>query len=105
MISSFIKYIITLLFKSSIGRHIIDMATHVVRNNVATTEYNKVLFKFSVPNSLSYYRVNTFSSKEPETLEWIDSFSADSVFWDIGANVGLYSIYAAKTKNIQIFSF
>jgi len=81
------------------------MATHVVRNNVATTEYNKVLFKFSAPNSLSYYRVNTFSSKEPETLEWIDSFSADSVFWDIGANVGLYSIYAAKKKNIQIFSF
>lgn len=81
------------------------MATHIVRNNVATTEYNKVLYKFSAPNSLSYYRINTFSSKEPETLEWIDSFSANSVFWDIGANVGLYSIYAAKTKNIQTFSF
>ena len=46
-------------------------------------------------------------TKEPETLEWIDQFKGDKiVFWDIGANVGLYSIYAAlKHKDIQIISF
>ena len=29
---------------------------------------------FFVPNSLIKWRVDTFFSKEPETLEWIDNF-------------------------------
>ena len=28
-----------------------------------------------------------------------------STFWDIGANVGLYSIYAAKKKNLRVIAF
>lgn len=40
------------------------------------------------------YRVDTFASKEPETLTWIDSFPSGSTFVDVGANVGLYSVYA-----------
>tara|TARA_B110000238_G_C15903610_1_gene343142 strand:- start:6 stop:683 length:678 start_codon:yes stop_codon:yes gene_type:complete len=61
--------------------------------------------KFCVPNSLSSYRAKTFSSKEPETLEWIESFNEGSIFWDIGANIGLYSIYAAKYNNVQVYAF
>lgn len=34
--------------------------------------------------------------KEPVTYEWIESFAEGDVFWDIGANVGVYSLYAAK---------
>ena len=51
--------------------------------------------KFFVPNQLSEWRVDTYFSKEPETLEWIDSFQEKEnlIFWDIGANIGLYSIY------------
>lgn len=33
--------------------------------------------------------------KEPETVEWIRSFEPESVFWDIGASVGPYSLIAA----------
>jgi len=51
--------------------------------------------KFFVPNQLIERRVDTYFSKEPETLEWIDSFEKKEnlIFWDIGENVGLYSIY------------
>ena len=51
--------------------------------------------KFFVPNQLVEWRVDTYFSKEPETLEWIDSFKEKEnlIFWDIGANIGLYSIY------------
>ena len=41
-------------------------------------------------------RVDTFSSKEPETLAWIDTFAPGSKFVDVGANIGLYSVYAAS---------
>jgi len=62
-------------------------------------------YKFHTPNSLLKYRANTFFTKEPETIEWIDNY-VDGVFWDIGANIGLYSIYAAKKdKDITVYSF
>ena len=33
---------------------------------------NKI--NFFVPNQLTNWRIDTFFSKEPETLDWIDSF-------------------------------
>ena len=72
---------------------------------VQTVKHNNIIMEFAVPNKLNHFRVNTFSSKEPETLEWIDSLPNGSILWDIGANIGLYSIYAASKKNCQVFSF
>ena len=63
---------------------------------------------FFVPNQITQWRVETFFTKEPETLEWIDSFNNNKkiIFWDVGANIGLYSIYAAlKYSDIEIISF
>ena len=52
------------------------------------------------------WRVKTILDKEPETISWINEFKDRSIFWDIGANVGLYSIYAAsKRERIKVFSF
>ena len=60
---------------------------------------NKVIF--FIPNELIKWRVETFKTKEPETLEWIDTFNQNEklIFWDIGANIGLYSIYNALRNN------
>ena len=63
---------------------------------------------FYIPNDLVNSRVNTFYSKEPETLKWIDSFIKNKkiVFWDIGANIGLYSIYnSQKNPKSQTIAF
>ena len=46
---------------------------------------------------------NMFKS-DPEVCEWIDSFKEKSILVDIGANVGLYSLYAAKKSNI-VYAF
>jgi len=40
-----------------------------------------------------YSRFLRLLSKEPETIRWIDGFGPDAVLLDIGANVGVYSIY------------
>tara|TARA_X000000950_G_C13892998_1_gene651648 strand:- start:1210 stop:2076 length:867 start_codon:yes stop_codon:yes gene_type:complete len=63
---------------------------------------------FFVPNQITNWRVNTFFSKEPETLEWIDNFEKKNnlIFWDIGANIGLYSIYnCLKNENSTTIAF
>ena len=49
------------------------------------------------------WRANTFASKEPETLAWIDGMCREDVLWDIGANVGLYTVYAAKRVKSVLF--
>jgi FkbM family methyltransferase len=36
-----------------------------------------------------------WNRREPEVLDWIDSFGPDSVFFDIGANFGTETLYAA----------
>lgn len=64
--------------------------------------------KFFVPNQLTEWRVSSFFDKEPETLEWIDSFPEKNnfIFWDVGANIGLYSIYnTLKNTNSKTICF
>ena len=46
---------------------------------------------------IEYYRRNTFWTKEPETIAWIQSFNDGDVFFDIGANIGIYSLFCAAT--------
>ncbi|MDC0450143.1 FkbM family methyltransferase [Pelagibacteraceae bacterium] len=63
---------------------------------------------FFTPNQTIKWRVDTLFTKEPETIEWINSFDKKKkiIFWDIGSNIGLYSIYAAQMYNdIDIVSF
>ena len=51
--------------------------------------------RFFCPGLLPERRAVELLTKEPETIAWIDGFSPGDVFWDIGANVGSYSLYAA----------
>ena len=60
--------------------------------------------KFNCTSALEKYRVESMYEKEPETISWIDSFKPNSIFYDIGANIGIYSIYA-KSMSINTFSF
>jgi FkbM family methyltransferase len=52
--------------------------------------------KFITSNWLTKYRAETFFSKEPETLEWIRGFEEGETLWDVGANVGIFSLFAAS---------
>lgn len=66
--------------------------------------------RFVVENDLEEYRVNTLFDKEPETIAWISRFGemldGAFVFFDIGVNIGIYSMYCAHLypENI-VYSF
>lgn len=47
-------------------------------------------------------------AKEPETIDWIETFFHEGdVFYDVGANVGAYSLVASSfcQGNIQVYAF
>ena len=54
-------------------------------------------------------KVIEYERYEPETTAWISQFKKikkQKIFWDIGAQIGLHSIFAAtKFKNIKVISF
>ena len=49
---------------------------------------------FFSPNQFSSYRVETIFTKEADTIQWIKSCgSDDALFIDIGANIGIYTLF------------
>lgn len=104
-ISRLIGVLITLLPTSSLGRHVYSELITKILNQRRVVLHGGFTLSFLAPNQLNNYRITTFATKEPETLKWIDAFPENSVLWDVGANVGLYSIYAAMTKNCRVFAF
>ncbi len=80
-----------------------------IADSYKSLEINNKKITFFTPNYLTEWRVNTFFTKEPETINWIDTFKTDEkefIFWDIGSNIGLFSIYAAVTQpKCKVISF
>ena len=97
--------IFVLLSKTKIGGYAYEQILNLAMDSTQSLTHNQTQLVFSAPNSLNRYRIDSFSTKEPETLEWIDNFPPESVLWDIGANIGLYSCYAAKARSCKVFAF
>lgn len=55
---------------------------------------NALPFKMYVENRLEKWRHDSFWTKEPETIEWIKGIY-DGTLLDVGANVGIYSLFCA----------
>ena len=98
------------LFYFFTNRNFITWINYFINLDAIKTIYikgKKVLF--FTPNQLTEWRVRTFIDKEPDTIEWINNFKTKKniIFWDIGANIGVYSIYASivHKNKIQIFAF
>ena len=72
---------------------------------VRRVESRGVSLRFTAPNQVNRFRLESFETKEPETLDWIDQLPKGCTLWDVGANVGLYSIYAAKKRECRVVAF
>lgn len=74
-------------------------------DQIASVQIDDSSISFYIPNYVAAWRVNTFWEKEPETIRWIDSFKPSSLFIDVGANIGLYSLYAARSRGVNVLAF
>lgn len=88
-----------------IGRAVLDEIVDSAMLRTHGVVHQGTRLTFAVPNRLAYFRIATFSTKEPETLAWIDAMPRGAVLWDIGANVGLYTCYAARARGCRVVAF
>jgi FkbM family methyltransferase len=61
--------------------------------------------RYLTPSSHLKWRVDSLFEKEPSTIEWIAGFRADEILVDVGANVGMYTVWAAKTRGVRVYAF
>ena len=87
------------------GSYLLMMLINRLMENYSNFLYQGLSLSFAVPNNLTLYRVESFSTKEPDTLTWLENIPEESILWDVGANIGLYSIYAAKKNSVKVFAF
>lgn len=52
-------------------------------------------FEMVTESDIEKFRHDTWDTKEPETITWLDSFADGDMFFDVGANIGIYTLYCA----------
>lgn len=65
----------------------------------------EVQLNFAASGRVAAKRVDSYMTKEPTTIAWLDTFGPDDVLFDVGANVGMYTIYAAKMTGCKVHAF
>lgn len=72
--------------------------------SIETVENDGVTCRFHTPNETTQWRARTILKKEPVTTAWINSMKSGETFFDVGANVGGYSVLAGK-RGLKVYAF
>lgn len=89
------------LVGSEIFEKTLRMDDSLAANN---TTLRGIPLTFSSPNLRALWQSFGQEYIEPELLDFIDGMSAGSIFFDIGASTGVFSIYAAA-KGVKTYCF
>ena len=81
------------------------LASYFTRRRVV--KINGIKFTLPCNNWITHFRWFLFGKKEIEVRNYIDKYVKDGdVFFDIGANIGVFSVYAAKKyPKLNLFCF
>ena len=73
-------------------------------NSMARVSKGGVEALFETGSPILKGRAATLFTKEPVTIKWLESMVPGEVLYDVGANVGMYSVWAAKL-GMQVYAF
>lgn len=97
--------------KAAVPRPVKDALKSALRGRVRVEDrvcaVRGLAITLGVSSETERYRAESYASKEPETLDWLDANLRDGdVLYDVGANIGVYSLYAAKRRpGCRVYAF
>ncbi len=101
-ILSILNNVVSFITKKDFINYLYDF----LRQNYSKKKIGNKNAIFFTPSKISKWRVETLYEKEPETIKFIETMKNNGVFFDIGANIGIYSIFAGLKKNkLKVFAF
>lgn len=71
---------------------------------ITTVTQGTTTVKFLTPNDTTKWRAETLLKKEPITIEWINQMKPGENMYDVGANVGGYTVWAGA-KGVHVWAF
>lgn len=74
-------------------------------SSLYVVEHQGKRITFDCPSHVSRERARGTLTKEPGTIAWIDGFAPGAILWDIGANVGTFSLYAGVMRDARVYAF
>lgn len=103
LIFIYLKILRLLSFKSY--HYLNETLLDSIQNRKKSINLDKKKIYIFTPNQLCEFRADTLFSKEPETINWINNYGKNAVLYDIGANIGLFSIYHSVINNSESYAF
>ncbi len=78
------------------------ISEHMRFNQVLVSDDKSYIYHTG--SKLALFRAKTLFSKEPKTIAWLRQIQPGEVLYDVGANVGVYTIYAG-VRGAKVFAF
>jgi FkbM family methyltransferase len=75
-----------------------------VASPVMKVPYNGHELMYAIANDHTAWRVKTMFTKEVDTIAWIEGMREGEHFVDVGANMGIYTIFAAS-RGLKVTAF
>lgn len=72
---------------------------------VSSLQHDGRTLHFQTPNTMTRWRVESLFTKEPDTIAWLQAMKPGEVLVDIGANVGMYTIFGAVCRGVKVHAF
>jgi FkbM family methyltransferase len=82
------------------------MAVEIVEDldRVVEIDTGKGVIRFHCDSEIARIRAMGALEREPDTIAWIDGFSPEDIFLDIGSNVGVFTLYAAVIRGGNVIA-
>lgn len=102
------------LFIGLFGQQWRKHVSKIIREAMSSRGFDEVIVDAKTPQGnirfyclgyLPEWRAETLLTKEPETIDWLNKISEGEVLYDIGANIGAYSLYAGVCRKARVLAF